>query len=114
MKLVSRYNDNAANVKKKPSLQETWPAAIRAQSQNHHLRMALKLKAPKRGTTTRKTTVREQKVVALKRPLPFTLKVPVNIARTLMCTGNVLNAFGTITTGFVLYAITRFPWVEIT
>ena len=52
------------------------------------LRMALKLKAPKRATTTLKTTVRKQKVVALKRLPPFTLKVPVNIARTLMCTGH--------------------------
>ena len=45
------------------------------------LRMALKL-------TTVKTTVRKQKVVALKRPPPFTLKVPVNIVRTLMSTGH--------------------------
>ena len=36
------------------------------------LRMALKLKAPKRATTL-KTTVRKQKVVFLKRPTPFTL-----------------------------------------
>ena len=57
-------------------------------------------------------------VVTLKRPPPFSPKVPVNTARTLMCTGhwswNVLNAFGTITTRFVLYAITRFPRGEIT
>ena len=63
------------------------------------------------------STVRKQKVVALKRPPPFTLNVPVNIARTLVCTGhwswNVLNAFGTITTRVVLYAITRFPRGEI-
>ena len=82
------------------------------------LRMALKLKVPKRATTTLKTIVRKQKVVALKRPPPFTLKVPVNIAKTLMCTPhwswNVLNAFGTITTRFVLYAITRSPRREIT
>ena len=39
------------------------------------LRMALKLKAPKRATTTLKTTVRKQKVVTLKRPPPFTPKV---------------------------------------
>ena len=51
------------------------------------LRMVLKLNAPKRATTTLKTTVRKQKVVTLKRPPPFTLKVPVNIVRTLMCTG---------------------------
>ena len=82
------------------------------------LRVALKLKAPKRATTTLKTTVRKQEVVALKRPPPFTLKVPVNIAKTLMCTRhwslNVLNAFGTITTRFVLYEITRSPSREIT
>ena len=52
------------------------------------LRMALKLKTPKRATTTLKTTVRKQKVVALKRPPPFTLKVPVNLVRTLMSTGH--------------------------
>ena len=49
--------------------------------------MVLKLNAPKRATTTLKTTVRKQKVVTLKRPPPFILKVPVNIVRTLMCTG---------------------------
>ena len=52
---------------------------------NWLLRMAVKLKASKRATTTLKTTVKKQKVVALKRPPPFTLKVPVNIVRTLMC-----------------------------
>ena len=80
--------------------------------------MALKLKAPKRATTTRKTIVRKHKVVALKRPPLFTLKVPVNIAKTLICTRhwswNVLNAFGTITTRFLLYEITRSPRREIT
>ena len=49
------------------------------------LRMAVKLKAPKRATTTLKTTVKKQKEVALKPPPPFTLKIPVNIVRTLMC-----------------------------
>ena len=62
---------------------------IRRRKRKWLLRMALKLKAPKRATTTLKTTVRKQKVVALKRPPPFTLKVrPLNIARTLMCTGH--------------------------
>ena len=42
--------------------------------------------APKRATTTLKTTVRKQKVEALKRPPPFTLNVHVNIAKTLICT----------------------------
>ena len=42
----------------------------------------VELKAPKRATTTLKTIVRKQKVVALKRPPPFTLKVPVNIVCT--------------------------------
>ena len=41
----------------------------------------MKLKAPKRTTTTLKMIVRKQKVVALKSPPPFTLKVPVNIAK---------------------------------
>ena len=50
------------------------------------LRMVLKLKTPKRATATLKTTVRKQKVVALKRPPPFTLKIPVNIVRILKCT----------------------------
>ena len=35
-----------------------------------------------------KTTVKKQKVLTLKRPPTFTLKVPVNIVRILMCTGN--------------------------
>ena len=64
------------------------------------------------------TTVRKQKVVALKRPPPFTLKIPVNFLRILKCTEhwswNVLNAFGTITTRFVRYAITRSRRREIT
>ena len=61
---------------------------IRRRRRKWLLRMVLKLKAPKRTTTTLKTTVGKQKVVAPKRPPPFTLKVPVNIARTLMCTGH--------------------------
>ena len=77
------------------------------------LRMLLKL-TPKRATTTPKTTtVRKQKVVALKHPPPFTLEIPVNIVRILKCkehwSWNVLTAFGTITTRFLRYAITRFP-----
>ena len=48
------------------------------------LRMAVKLKAPKRA----KTTVRKHKEVAMKSPPPFALKIPVNIVRTLMCTGH--------------------------
>ena len=70
------------------------------------------------GETTVKTTVRKHKEVAMKSPQPFTLKIPANIVRTLMCTGhcsgNVLNAFGTITTKVVQYAITRSPRREIT
>ena len=82
------------------------------------LRMVLKL-TPKRATTTLKTTtVRKHKVVALKCPPPFTLKIPVNIVRILKCTEhwswNVLTAFGTITTRFVRSAITRSPRREIT
>ena len=82
------------------------------------LRMVLKL-TPKRATTTLKTTtVRKQKVVALKRPPPFILKIPVNIVRTLKCkehwSWTVLTAFGTITTRFVRYSITRSPRREIT
>ena len=54
------------------------------------LRMAVKLKTPKRVTTVLKITVRKQKVVALKRPPPFTLKVPVHVSivRTLIRTGH--------------------------
>ena len=49
------------------------------------LRMVLKL-TPKRATTRLKTTtVRKHKVVTLKRPPPFTLKIPVNIVRILKC-----------------------------
>ena len=91
---------------------------IRRWRRKWFLRMVVKLKTPKRQTTTLKTTVKKQKVVALKRPPSFTLKVPVNIVRTLMCTGhwswNVLSAFGTITTRFVPYAITRSSRREIT
>ena len=51
------------------------------------LRMALKLKASKRATTTLTTRVMKQKLITLKRPPPSVpLKVPVKIARTLMCT----------------------------
>ena len=60
----------------------------------------------------------KQTILALKCPPPWTLKIPVNIVRTLMCTGHwswhVLNALGTITTRFVLYVITRSPRREIT
>ena len=81
------------------------------------LRMVLKL-TPKRATTTLKTTtVRKQNVVALKRPPPFTLKIPVNIVsilkRTEHWSWNVLTASGTITTRFVRSAITRSPRREI-
>ena len=48
------------------------------------MRMAVKLKTPKRATTTLKTTVRKEKVIALKIPPPFTLKIPVKIVRILM------------------------------
>ena len=54
------------------------------------LRMAVKLKTPKRATTTLKT-VREHKVIAMKRPPPFTLKIPLNIVRILMCTAGTLT-----------------------
>ena len=46
---------------------------IRRRRRKWLLRMALNLKAFKRATTTLKTIVRKQKVVALKRPPPFTL-----------------------------------------
>ena len=80
---------------------------IRKRRRKWLLKMALKLKTPKRATTTLKTTVRKQKVVALRRPPPFTLKVPVNIAKTLMCTRHDNYSI-------VLYAITRSPRREIT
>ena len=41
-----------------------------------------------RAKTTMKTAVRKQKQVVLKSPPPFTPKIPVNIVRTLMCTGH--------------------------
>ena len=73
--------------------------------------------AVKSAKTTVKTTVRKQKEVAMKSSPPFTLKIPMNIVRTLMCTWhwswNVLNAFGTITTKVVHYAFTRSPRREI-
>ena len=48
------------------------------------LRMVVKPRRPKKVTTT----VRKQKVLALKRRPSFTLKIPVNIVRILMCTGH--------------------------
>ena len=48
------------------------------------LRMVLKL-TPKRATL-KTTTIRKQKVVALKRLPPFTLKIPVNFVTILKCT----------------------------
>ena len=104
---------NAENTSENESNNEGSSSHIENQEEEVASRMVLQLKAPKRATMTLKTTVTNQKVVALKRPPPFTLKVPVNIAWTSMCTGhwswNVLNAFGTFTTRFVLYAITRLP-----
>ena len=82
------------------------------------LRMVVEAEGTQESDNDTENDSQKQQVVALKRPPPFTLKVPMNIGRTLMCTGhrswNVLNAFGTITTRFVLYAITRFPRGEIT
>ena len=104
---------NAKNTSENESNNEGSSSHIENQEEEVASRMVLQLKAPKRATMTLRTTDRKQKVVTLKRPPPFTLKVPVNIAWTLMCTGhwswNVLNAFGTFTTRFVLYAITRLP-----
>ena len=34
-----------------------------------------------------KGLIKNKKLLALKRPLPFTLKIPVNIVRTLKCRG---------------------------
>ena len=63
-----------------------WILKIRRRRRKWLLRMVLKL-TPKRATTKLKTTtVRKQKAVALKRPPPFTLKIPVNIVRILKCT----------------------------
>ena len=109
---------NAENTSENESNNEGSSSHIENQEEEVASRMVLQLKAPKRATMTLRTTDRKQKVVTLKRRPPFTLKVPVNIAWTLMCTGhwswNVLNGFGTISTRFVLYAITRFPKGEIT
>ena len=70
------------------------------------------------GNDTENDSQETESSIALKRPPPFTLKIPVNIVRPLKCTGhsslNVLNAFGTITTRFALHAITRSPRREIT
>ena len=70
------------------------------------------------GNDTENDSQETESSIALKRPPPFTLKIPVNIVRPLKCTGhsswNVLNAFGTITTRFALHAITRSPRRGIT
>ena len=110
---VENTSDNESNHEESSSDIENQEKEEEVASEN-----GVKAEGTKRATTTLRTTVRKQKVVALKRPPPFTLKVPVNIAKTLMCTRhwswNVLNAFGTITTRFVLYAITRSPRRENT
>ena len=72
--------ENESNVKSSSDREE--------EEEETFLRMAVKIKTPKRATTTLKTTVRKQKVVALKRLQPYTLKIPVKILRTLMCTGH--------------------------
>ena len=70
---------NAENTSENESNSEGSSSHIENQEKEVAPRMVLKLKAPKRATMTLKTTVRNQKIVALKRPPPFTLKVPVNI-----------------------------------
>ena len=70
---------NAENTSENESNSEGSSSHIENQEEEVAPRMVLKLKAPKRATTTLKTTVRKQKVVALKRPPPFTLNVPVNM-----------------------------------
>ena len=72
--------ENESNVKRSSDREE--------EEEETFLRMAVKIKTPKRATTTLKTTVRKQKVVALKRLQPYTLKIPVKILRTLMRTGH--------------------------
>ena len=71
---------NAENTSENESNSEGSSSHIENQEEEVAPRMVLKLRAPKRATMTLKTTVRKQQVVALKRPPPFTLKVPVNIA----------------------------------
>ena len=66
---------NAENTSENESNSEGSSSHIENQEEEVAPRMVLKLKAPKRATMTLKTTVRKQKVVALKRPPPFTLKV---------------------------------------
>ena len=66
---------NAENTSENESNSEGSSSHIENQEEEVAPRMLLKLKAPKIATMTLKTTVRKQKVVALKRPPPFTLKV---------------------------------------
>ena len=78
---VENTSDNESNNEESSSDIENQEEEEEMASEN-----GVQTEAPKRATTTLKTIVRKQKVVALKRPPPFTLKVPVNIAKTLMCT----------------------------
>ena len=59
---------NAENTSENESNNEGSSSHIENQEEEVASRMVLKLKAPKRATMTLKTTVRNQKVVALKRP----------------------------------------------
>ena len=71
---------NAEDTSENESNNEGSSSHIENQEEEVASRMVLQLKAPKRATMTLRTTDRKQKVVTLKRPPPFTLKVPVNIA----------------------------------
>ena len=59
---------NAEDTSENESNNEGSSSHIENQEEEVASRMVLKLKAPKRATMTLKTTVRNQKVVALKRP----------------------------------------------
>ena len=71
---------NAEDTSENESDNEGSSSHIENQEEEVASRMVLQLKAPKRATMTLRTTDRKEKVVTLKRPPPFTLKVPVNIA----------------------------------
>ena len=80
---VKNTSDNESNNEESSSDMENQEEEEEVASEN-----GAEAEGTQESATTLKTTVRKQKVVALKRPPPFTLKVPENIARTLMCTGH--------------------------
>ena len=80
---VENTSDNENNNEKSSSDMENQDEDEEVGSEN-----GVEAEGIQESATTMKTTVRKQQVLTLKRPPPFILKVPVNIARTLRCIGH--------------------------